>query len=385
MSAEKRNIVISTNNFPGYGYEAGGAQRHVQLLAENLKKYGAEILVTRTPDPEGGPEFKTKIIGGAEPSEIVDKFREDEGDAAIHYVSNAGMLLRPEFIEPMTEIMGNRPTILRATSQGVVSGFEQDPEKWKPHLEKMYGFVSQADELTDQLRRALAKMGIENPRIWQIKNGVDTELFHPISERRKKVIRQEKLGWGDEIDTVFVYSGRVGTPIKKVDEIIEQFLEQKLDEDSGLLLVGTYDNTPYGIELYEKYHGKHNIHFTGPVDHEELGQLVAASDVFVSASTSEGFSNSTLEAEASGLSVIAREGVSGNSDMVINDETGYLFSESKQLGEMMSKMRDPELKARMGRNSRDLVASKFGVDYMIRQYEDMFDQILKSQKAVETV
>jgi glycosyltransferase involved in cell wall biosynthesis len=69
------------------------------------------------------------------------------------------------------------------------------------------------------------------------------------------------------------------------------------------------------------------VHFTGAIDPDELHESLSAADVFVLATSGEGWANVFLEALACGLPVVATD-VGGNAEVVGDDSVGIVVPPS---------------------------------------------------------
>lgn len=139
----------------------------------------------------------------------------------------------------------------------------------------------------------LQKQGFENLEL--LPKGVDTKLFSP--KRRDSSLR---LKWGVPGDApVGLYVGRIARE-KNLPLIIRTFchLRSRFPDFRGVLV----GDGP----LLEEYRAAHpEFIFAGVKFGEELAAHYASADLFVFPSTTETFGNVTLEAMASGLSVLA--------------------------------------------------------------------------------
>jgi L-malate glycosyltransferase len=121
-----------------------------------------------------------------------------------------------------------------------------------------------------------------------------------------------------------------------------------------------------------------HFQFVGPVS--DLSEHLAAADVFVLPSRSEGFSNALIEAMAASLPVVATN-VGGNAEAVIEGATGYIVppEDEEALAEAISKLlRDPCHAGRMGARGRRRAEEKFTTDAMMRQVAKSYTDLLRA-------
>ena len=141
-----------------------------------------------------------------------------------------------------------------------------------------------------------------------IKNGIDPDRFRYDPEIR--VLMRQKLG----LDGKFV-AGHVGRFSKEKNHrfLISVFENVLHDIPSAhLLLVGTGDELEDIKELVENKGLTQNVTFTGSVDNVE--DYLQAMDVFVLPSLFEGLGIAAVEAQCSGLPVIASDAVPSDAD-----------------------------------------------------------------------
>lgn len=107
---------------------------------------------------------------------------------------------------------------------------------------------------------------------------------------------------------------------------------------------------------------------------DDVGATLRGASFFVLASTSEGVSLTLLEAMATGLPVVATH-VGGTPEVVSHGETGLLVPprEPEQLAQaMLWLLRRPDVRRRMGRESRRRVEDAFNVLSTVDTYERMY-------------
>jgi glycosyltransferase involved in cell wall biosynthesis len=106
----------------------------------------------------------------------------------------------------------------------------------------------------------------------------------------------------------------------------------------------------------------------------DVPDMLAAFDVFVLSSVSEGLSNVIQEAMAMGLPVVATE-VGGAAELVERDATGLLVppSNAPAMAEALLRLgRDPVLRERMGQAGRARAEREFTLDAMVHAYEELY-------------
>lgn len=110
---------------------------------------------------------------------------------------------------------------------------------------------------------------------------------------------------------------------------------------------------------------------------ENVPEILAASDVYVLSSLSEGFPRSIIEAMRAALPVVASD-VGGISESVSDGETGYLFPPrdvSKLAGLLGKLILDSDLRGRLGSEAYRTYKQKFSFDAM-------FDRTLSVYRTV---
>ena len=119
------------------------------------------------------------------------------------------------------------------------------------------------------------------------------------------------------------------------------------------------------------------VHFLGWQSREELMECYGQANIFLFPSRHEGMPNALLEAMASGLPVVA-SCISGNEELVVNGETGYLVpSEDVEALQTALKqlLSDPVLREQMGRASRKHVEVHYSWESTAQQYALLLEKV----------
>jgi len=123
------------------------------------------------------------------------------------------------------------------------------------------------------------------------------------------------------------------------------------------------------------------VHFLGP--RRDLGNLLAAMDVFVMASLWEGLPLSMVLAMSASVPVVATS-VAGIPEVVDDGRTGLLVppGDAPALGEALARLfNDPDRRRRMGADARAAVLPRFGVDRYVESIVSLYDRLLSQEGA----
>ena len=204
-----------------------------------------------------------------------------------------------------------------------------------------------------------------------IYNGVDTAVFgvDPMARLR---IRAE-LGLREQDFLVGTVSN-MRYEIKGYRNLIEgASLLSRRNPHVKFLFAGDgplraeYEKLASSLGVREK------ISFSGV--RQDIPALLNALDLVCQPSLSEGFSNTLLEAMASGKAVVATA-VGGNPEAVDDGVTGFLIppKDSSAIAEKISLLaQDPVLCAGMAEAARMKIEREFSMEAMVRNYENFYE------------
>jgi glycosyltransferase involved in cell wall biosynthesis len=167
-------------------------------------------------------------------------------------------------------------------------------------------------------------------------------------------------------------------PVKGQQELLQAFRHVAATvPNAKLLICGEGDARPLLEQLRDELGLPNHVVFTG--FRQDVDTIYAASDLYVNASRSEGFSNSILEAMHAGLAVVATS-VGGTPESVIDGETGVLTppGDAGKLAEAIIRLLEDEtLRRRLGERGRACARERFTVSRMVGDYEQLYDAELR--------
>ncbi|MDR2656154.1 MAG: glycosyltransferase [Oscillospiraceae bacterium] len=191
---------------------------------------------------------------------------------------------------------------------------------------------------SDKVRQYFRSIGVTSP-VTVIPNPVELDAFSPesVNSGAADMVR-EKYNIGRD-RTLALFVGRLGTE-KSVHVVLDNW-GQTISERDGLHLLIVGDGPARGsLEEQARRLGISGmVTFAGKVLHEKLPPYYAAGDAYVTASLSDTYSISMLEAMAMGLPVIQRYDEM-NKNQVVDGLNGYTFNGAEEMAAALKSIRD---------------------------------------------
>ena len=206
-----------------------------------------------------------------------------------------------------------------------------------------------------------------------IPNGFDTDRFRPDIGAKARL--KEKLGVSGSIPLIGVV-GRFH-PVKGFPYFVEAAAHVSKLYDCDFVMVGEgVDNqNKLLVGLIEKYGLEKRLHLIGPVD--DVPQLMAALDVYVSSSTSEAFANVIGEAMACGVPCVVTD--VGDSARIVGD-SGHVVpprdSSALARGIVRYLELDEEERRKLGKKARTKIMERYSVYGVMDMYSQLFNELL---------
>jgi len=230
------------------------------------------------------------------------------------------------------------------------------------------GYIAISTEVVKNLRLN----GVKTDRIHYIPNGVNTEVFFPVNNELRTIMKQQYL---QTDQFTFLFVGGISHR-KRVMEIIQAFCSLlKVYPSINLVIVGpdrSNDQLVKKIKIYIDTHQRQNNffyfeHTNKPRDFYQIA------DAFILPSKSEGLSNSLLEAMASKLPVIVTP-ISGSNDLVQERITG--IHTDGTISDLKTKMKfiyeNQTIAEKLAANALGTIKDKFDTEIIVKSHLNLF-------------
>jgi sugar transferase (PEP-CTERM/EpsH1 system associated) len=239
------------------------------------------------------------------------------------------------------------------------------------HNPLVHRYIALSKDLESYL---VQRCGIPPRKIVHISNGVDTEKFKP--EPRQALPAEIFAG-----DTVVVGSVSRLQPVKDPLNLVRAFIElvRLLPEQRHRLRLAIIGGGPLHEQCRQELQqaGIADLAWL-PGDRSDVPQLMRGMDIFVLPSLAEGISNTILEAQASGLPIVATR-VGGNVEIIVEGQSGDLVPAADPAAlaaALRAYVLDPAKRDKAGAAARKHVVAQFSIDAMVANYLRVYDGLL---------
>jgi glycosyltransferase involved in cell wall biosynthesis len=187
---------------------------------------------------------------------------------------------------------------------------------------------------------------------------------------------RDRLGFDSSV--VFLYAGNLVT-FKGVADIVKA--AALLPEGASFVCVFVGPEEPanidggtieYFMRLARSIGVENRVKFLAPLAPEKLAQLYFAADAVLLPSHRETFGKVLVEAGLAGKPLVATSAC-GSAGLIVQDGVnGFVIEpgDVSQLAQAMTKLLDPELRARMGASSQEIVDRSCRMDQEVQGYLD---------------
>ena len=347
----------------------GGGEKHVASLANSLAQRGHDIFVALAPDsplrvllhevpPENIIELPMRNALSLGRAWKLARFARSNAVQIVH--AHVGRDY------PLAALAAGRSSAQLVLTRHVMFALGR---VHKVTLRRTARVIAVSQVVADALRsQAIFKSEI----IRVIHNGVDVESF--ATAKATAPPNQKKL--------------RVGTvgelaPVKRHEDFVRVAQKICAERDDVEFIIAGEDksrdeeNRSRLAQLIADAHLEDRVHLVGWT--EDIANLLATFDLFVSTSESESFGMAIVEALASGLPVVATE-TDGAREVIEPDVTGRLVpvddvdAIARSTSELLS---DPAERARLGANAQQAARQRFGLERMVDETARLYEEVVR--------
>jgi glycosyltransferase involved in cell wall biosynthesis len=226
---------------------------------------------------------------------------------------------------------------------------------WLRVFERRAFAGASAIHFTSQLEwddaKRLGTLPLPSPVV--IPNGIDVEARPDVPRDERTLVHLGRINWKKGLD-------RVIEALPSLPGV--RFVIAGNDEEAL---------TPRLQALAESRGVRDRVEFPGPVYGAAKNELLARATLFVLLSTSENFGNAVLEALAMETPAVLSSGV-GLADEVVRADAGAIGAES-----IAALLEDADRRARMGRNGRALVETRFAWPRVAEEMEAAYRGLVR--------
>jgi len=379
----------------------GGPALHVTHLARELDARGYEttLVAGRVGEGEGSMEYFAEEQG-VKPLYIPELQREISAayDAfAVRRLVQLIRELRPDVLHTHTAKAGAvgraaallagvaRPPVVVHTFHGhVLRGyFTENRARAFLRIEQTLARASDAlIAVSPKVRDDLVKLGVARKgKIAVIRLGLDLAQRVVADPSARSDVRAQ-LGVPED-SFLIGWLGRM-TEIKRADDLLAAFAQLRARGlDAHLALVGDGPLRD-SLEATARQLGVGDVtRFVG--FRQSVGEFYAAFDAVALTSANEGTPVTVIEAQASGLPVVATD-VGGVSDVIQDGRSGFLVP-AEHIGAIADRLgqlaADRDLRLRMGEEGREHVVPRYSVPRLVDDVDRLYQTLLQQRQPTE--
>ena len=229
-------------------------------------------------------------------------------------------------------------------------------------LKNVSGWVANSKLIVKDLKRH----NIKNEFIHEIYNGINIKNIR-INKFRK--------------DKTFIVVSRL-EKIKLCDQIINVFSKIPESLNVKLIILGDGSQRATLEKLTSELNQSHRIIFKGIIkDLNDLNDHIINTDFFLSASDTEGMSNSLIESMALGIPPIVSN-VSGVEEIVIDNHNGFIFEprdEETFYNKIINAISCSEVDyTKMSRAASQHILENFSIELTSKKHIELYTSLLKN-------
>ena len=378
-----RGVIMLVNTFPPV--PAGGAERQAERLAEYMASVGLSVgvitraapalprhevrdgyWIERIPEPGIGKIKTVTFMLGV----LLSLFRRRKQYDILH----AHLAFAPALVGAMlARLLGKRAIVKFGTSgtHGEIA-ISQRKLRGRVRLALLRRWTDMSIVLDKGMEQELIAAGFPAERVLRMDNGIDEK---PFSDLPRVVAKQDLKVEGR---TVILYTGRL-IALKMLPTLLQALYQAVQSCPQLYLLIVGQGPERTALEQQVRQLGLSNhVNFVGNV--QNVRPYLAAADIFVLPSSTEGISNALLEAMAAGLACIA-SAVGGLPEMLDDGACGILVEPGnvEQLSETLIRLtQDPLEIKRLGNAAHERILTRYSFSVVGDEYQKLYARLLQN-------
>lgn len=353
--------------------DRSGAEKQLTLLAAGLPRPEFDVHVCAL--TRSGP-LAADLEAAGVPMTLIGK-RAKVDPAGFLRLKRQIAALKPDLVHTWLFAANSygRAAALAAGVRRIVAG-ERSVDPWKAWHELAIDrwLARRTDRIvvnSTGVRDFYVQHGLPSEKFTLIPNGIGP--FTPSDLPRAELLAE--LGLPENARLI----GAVGRlwPQKRIKDLIwAADLLKVIRDDVHLLIIGDGPLRRKLERFREQVRIEDKVHFLG--HRNDVPRLLPHFDALWLASEYEGMPNVVMEAMAAGVPVVATD-ISGNRDLVVPGETGYLVPVGDRAAfarETRRLLEDAELARRLGEAGRRRMLAEFTVEQMVERHAKLYRELL---------
>jgi glycosyltransferase involved in cell wall biosynthesis len=245
---------------------------------------------------------------------------------------------------------------------------------------RAYAFAQKIVVNAVAVRNHLIETGVAAEKIEVIYNGLDLSRFDLQNETRAEVLRKFALPGGEDLKFVTIVAN-FRSEVKNHPMFLRAARRVKEKFAGARFVLAGEGELINRMKDLAKELGLENESFF--IDNcGDVPRLLAASDICVLSSRTEGFSNSILEYMAARRPVVATS-VGGAGEAIREGENGFLVAsddDAAMANRLLELLENPAQARSFGERGRALAAEKFSTEAQLGKALDLYDRLILSWK-----
>jgi L-malate glycosyltransferase len=294
---------------------------------------------------------------------LLGKIRPDIVSA--HYATSAGLTAL---------VCGFHPSVITVHGSDLIVGNKS--RLWRPVLKRIFQHADCVNVVSQELGDNVEKLGIDARKIEVLSPGIDTQKFSFTERNWQQAAGFVRMVCTRRLENVFDH----GTIIKALAILKDKSVRFRMTFIADGSQADKLKQQIRDLNLDD------SVDFTGQVPNEQIPQLLAAADVYLSASLWDGASLSLFEAMAAGLFPIVSN-IKANSAWIVDGVNGLLHTtgEPDSLADCLLRfLTNPGLASSACLKNRETVVQKADRNKNMKLLESIYTRLKMQDSRLRT-